>query len=1001
MAWLHYKLYRPYALFLIFLIVVNLFLWFYPVIEAGTVFRLCYGYWLFVFLVTIPIFLIFPVGFYSFYAYRYCTIPAIEQAALPGEVRASRTTMEYLKLVGYITLAIVTLLATSACLVLTVIAAVYKTNHISLDLSTVSILEGGRIKGDRISIDRDQDGITHITANVQDDAPFSLGWVHARDRMYQMDFYKRIATGTLSELVGERALISDKFFRSLNLQQVAKNNYNLLSESVKTWMTRYTEGVNYFQSRYLETNKPWESTFYNYKIGSWTNEDSVLILKLWQFLNSGNSNHELIRFYLAIIKQLDIDRVMDLVPTFNNVTGTSTFTPSQLDTPAELINQYIQQEKNTLDNDRNANIYLQTNILNITIKSNTSINYQSPIYSNIDDLLSYFDPATQTIKHSSEWMGTGGFQFFFPQFVVHSSGEAFKSSAPNAAYPLQLRYKPDSNTAIYISCFGQTIPGIPGIFSGRTSIHSWSINAMYADSMDWFVLDEIDSTYYKVGNDIYNYTKQQEIIKIKDKDPITITVRSSQFGPVLSDLLPSDLQFKSGNGKQISMALQWTGAYQSATLEDRTMEWLVEAWTLSFFSDFNQLTLQKWHNPPANILFYSYTSDITTYLGAGRFPNRKSNHAGVFPRFADGNAQWDGFNTALFNFRAFKKINYYVSANNRPIASGYRYSLGFDYGNDFRARRILSLLATLTENGNRLLTSETTINTILNDRVNVFFSEDLKPLLTIAVNGLSSDMRTSSTVQNLLKWDGTFDVKNWEATIAQFWFYELSRIATAETGLFIWDNPTFVKNAFLPNHKYSFRNETEPVSYQTQLRNINACKIALRTIYGTNYNGEDQAACDMYAAKALGHVIDKYGEKRLDSYYKKRFDHYLMSTTNFECACSREIYSTAGSEYSLYQSAPVRPTAKFDETSSSGVDESAKFSTYSNQGSHYQQSTSFASRKYHCTVPFGVTGFVFDKGTYDYYMGPVVDSRGLLGAGLSGEYTTSSSQQLVRVSAVA
>ena len=71
MAWLHYKLYRPYALFLVFLVFVNLFLWFYPVIDAGTVFRLCGGYWALVFVLTIPLFLAFPVAIYLFYAVKY------------------------------------------------------------------------------------------------------------------------------------------------------------------------------------------------------------------------------------------------------------------------------------------------------------------------------------------------------------------------------------------------------------------------------------------------------------------------------------------------------------------------------------------------------------------------------------------------------------------------------------------------------------------------------------------------------------------------------------------------------------------------------------------------------------------------------------------------------------------------------------------------------------------------------------------------------------------
>ena len=884
---------------------------------------------------------------------------------------------------------------------MTAISADFHQRHVSLVQDTVSFVGGAHVKGTNILIERDTNGYTHVTGTVLSDVAFGLGWAHARDRLFQMDFYRRIASGKLSEIVGERALDSDKYFRTMGLVQAGMNNYVNLTDDTKTWLSRYTEGVNTYISRYGTSNKPFETTWGNYVISSdWSVYDSMAILKLWQLLNSGNANLEMLRFYLATVRGLSIDRVMDLIPMTPNVTGYASFTPKNLDTPDAARAVYIRAEDASLAADAVNNKLLQAS-LGITANGTVS-SYSAPTYGTIDDLLKIFDPATLILKHSNDWMGTGGYLFYASPlgtgqldglYFGSSRGEGFKTSTPNPVYAVHLKYKLSTGGA---STFGPSIPGIPGLFEGQTSTSTWSISSMFADSMDWYVINGDSSTYTADGN-TYTYTNRTETITVKDSAAVTITVRETVYGPILTDIMPAAYKYKKSDGNYVQMALQWTGNYKTSTNTDLTMDWVTTAWTLTDSSEFSTLTLKKLNNPPMNVHSYFKLSSSVQWFGAGKLPIRQSGHSGLFPAFSDGRASWNDFNSNIQAFKTFlSEKNYYVAANNRPVGYGFRYNFGYDFGYDYRARRLASLLSNLPARS----PSESEIQAIVRDKVNVFFSEDLKPLLTKAIDGLTD--KTSTVATTLASWDGSFDANSYAAVIAQQWYFELSRIAAAETGVAYWDNPLFVWYAFLPNYYYSSKNASEPVSSDTQTRNIAACVVALSTIYGVTAD-KTQDACYTYASKALQKVIDNYGQTKLSSYTKK-YGHYLTESSNFNCMCARDFSGLGGSEFTIYQSGRTRPTVTLTSASATGIKEDAKSNLDSNAGFYYEQYISFLSSgttkktANRAVVPGGITGHQFDKGIYDYYMGPVLSDGSFLANDVSS-YTVSSSQTIQQVDA--
>jgi len=94
------------------------------------------------------------------------------------------------------------------------------------------------------SITRNEAGVPFITARSGHDAYFALGWIHAQDRLWQMETQRRVGAGRLAEIVGEAGLKSDRFMRTLGLYRLAENSFSSLDESTQNSLKAYAEGVN-------------------------------------------------------------------------------------------------------------------------------------------------------------------------------------------------------------------------------------------------------------------------------------------------------------------------------------------------------------------------------------------------------------------------------------------------------------------------------------------------------------------------------------------------------------------------------------------------------------------------------------------------------------------------------------------------------------------------------------------------------------------------------------
>src|SRR5579863_2329246 len=149
-----------------------------------------------------------------------------------------------------------------------------------------------------VRIDRDATGIPTITAGSDDDAAFALGYVHAEDRLFQMDLQRHYAAGRLAEWFGDPALNSDKMMRTLGLARAAARQFAALSPDVQAALQAYASGVNaYLENR--RTALPPEYYLLRAEPEPWRPEDTLLWGKLMAWQLAGNFRSQLLRARLA------------------------------------------------------------------------------------------------------------------------------------------------------------------------------------------------------------------------------------------------------------------------------------------------------------------------------------------------------------------------------------------------------------------------------------------------------------------------------------------------------------------------------------------------------------------------------------------------------------------------------------------------------------------------------------------------------------------------------
>jgi penicillin amidase len=559
---------------------------------------------------------------------------------------------------------------------------------------------------------RDENGIVTIRAATELDGYYALGFAHAQDRLFQMEFMRLLGAGRLSEVIGPSTLEIDKRMRVLGLHARAEAGYAELAPEVQAALDAYAAGVN----AYLATRSgafPIEFQMLWHAPEPWRPADSLVWGRLMAMQLSNNWREELFRFRLAQI--LSPDRLEALWPAF----------PGRADTAA-------------VDPDR-----------------------APDLLGDLAGLPATFDGVPGA---SNSWAVDG-------RFTV--SGKPLLANDPHLGLGLPNQWYLARIETPGRVVAGATAPGVPFMVIGHNGHVAWSFTTTGGDTQDLFVEKLVPGTpdrYATAGGDSL-FLSRDETIKVRGEADVTLTVRQTAHGPVISDIgLAAEA---AGDGEVVALA--WTGLYE----DDRTAEALYRMGRAENAAAFRE-ALRLFHSPQQNIVFAD-TEGAVGFVAAGRVPVRKALYAGgqmPAPGWT-GAYDWTGFLPFADLPRSLRPATgRIVTANNDITPPDYAHFIAARWEEPFRARRIDELLdGPPGEKASPLTAAE--MGAWQMDDLSLA-ARDLLPDLLAGLPPTPLDGAAGVAAEILGAWDYRMDRDQAAPLIFTVWLQELDRRVFAE-----------------------------------------------------------------------------------------------------------------------------------------------------------------------------------------------------------------------------
>lgn len=566
----------------------------------------------------------------------------------------------------------------------------------------------------RVVINRDALGVPHIKASTDADAVFALGFVHAQDRLWQMEMNRRLGAGRLSEVIGIEAYRSDRFMRTLGLYKNATKMWRELSVENRDVLNNYVAGVNAGIAA-LEILPP-EFQLYNYQPEPWQAVDSLLWMQLMTWQLSNNFSVEIQRALL--VKALGRHKANELLPAVPD---------------SEALQYLSQQSTDTL-----------TALLG---------DYQNP----------YFIP--KKYVGSNNWVVSG----------EHTdSGKPLLANDPHLVNALPAVWYLAKLDGDQLHTQGATFPGLPFVVIGQNQHIAWGVTNMLADTQDIYLekINPLNRNQYFRDGQWQDMQVTQEAIHIKADflrrpfKPRMLDVRRTDRGPLLSDISPQLENF--------AYSLRWTGDDQNGGTFNSYVK-LSYAKNWQAFNDALSTFVAPAHNfvyadVEGNI---GYLAPGKFPRRANNAGNGDVPALGWKP-----NSEWQGWVPFSEVPRVFNPAQgFVVTANNhvtqdRQLMGGeYRHHLGYDFVAPYRAQRISQLLTQQINTTNNKLTASH-MQRIQADVLHPLFAEFKAKLLATP----AKTEQAQAALALLQGWDGKMTLESRASTIFVSWMSHFQRL---------------------------------------------------------------------------------------------------------------------------------------------------------------------------------------------------------------------------------
>lgn len=562
-----------------------------------------------------------------------------------------------------------------------------------------------------VEVRRDAEGVPHIRAQREAEAQYALGFVHAQDRLWQMEVNRRVAAGRLAEILGAPALDADRFLRTLGVRRAAEAQWKNLDAPTRALYMAYAAGVNAYLA---QRSGPLPPEFVLTRAPApepWSPVDSLgwMIMMAWDL--GGNWGNELMRLRLAQ-HGLAQARIAEVLPPYR-------------DDPAPVVADY-------------STLYLQLapQAAALSLAWNAAPGYVEGTGSN-------------------NWV-VGG--------AKSATGKPLLANDPHLGLSAPaLWYFAHLETADGLAVIGATLPGVPGVILGRNRSIAWGFTNTAPDVQDLYIeqLDPNDATRYRTPEGWAAFQVIEERIAVKGAAEVKLKVRVSRHGPIVSDGGHAAITRAAPKGHAIAFA--WTAlapdnlTAAAAPRLNRASNWAEFLAALRFF-----------HAPQQNVVYADVGGNIG-FIAPARIPVRKPENdlRGLYPAPGwDARYDWAGWIPFDELPRRYNPAEaQVVTANQKIVEPGYPHHLTYEWAVPYRADRIGALLAAQprhTLEGFALMQADTA-------------SLALREVLPLLLRAPAAGEAERKAVALLRGWDGAMLAERAEPLIATAWMREIAR----------------------------------------------------------------------------------------------------------------------------------------------------------------------------------------------------------------------------------
>jgi penicillin amidase len=602
-----------------------------------------------------------------------------------------------------------------------------------------------------VEIIKDKWGISHIYAQNEKDLFFAQGFNVARDRLFQLEIWRRQATGTMAEIQGSKALKRDIGSRLLKARIDMKTEMNHYHPRGEEIIPSFVRGIN----AYIDlTNKnpdllPFEFRLLGLKPGSWTPE-VVVSRHNGLFRNAG--------YEIAFAQAVNILGAHKLKNLLNLHPGEPSLKPDE-GINLDLISYNILElyyasrarvrfgPEDIIDPSHKINQFPSPPPA--LISSLPGQRVRDAFFMHQKRLFPQFAPPSLVaqLRHemnlgSNNWVVRG---------KLTSTGHPMMANDPHRSQQIpSLRYwvhlvAPGWNV------IGGGEPALPGVSIGHNEYGAWGLTIFAVDQEDLYIYETnpADLNQYRYQGNWGKMKVIQEKIQIKGKSPVSVDLKFTRHGPVLYE--------DKNHHKAYALRAAWleigAAPYLASLRMDQARNWQEFRDACSFS-----------RTPSENMVWADMGNNIG-WQAVGITPLRQ-NWNGLLPVPGDGRYEWKGYLPIKDLPNTFNpEEGFFATANQDNIPPGYPYDVGFIWTDPYRFSRIQEFLGS-----GRKLTVTDMID--LQQDVLSIPARTLVPLL----KGLrSTDEKAQKALNMLLSWNFVMNPDSVEAAIYMSWERRLSR----------------------------------------------------------------------------------------------------------------------------------------------------------------------------------------------------------------------------------